>query len=91
MNQNPPYATASVLKQLLAHHSAIGPAYGELLCLLCAESDQVVIGAMATALAKTRRSVAGNIRHLEKQGIIERRCIPGQANKYIVRLSEESK
>jgi DNA-binding MarR family transcriptional regulator len=80
--------TANLLRVLLANRPAIGPAFWELAWIMCAESDQISITKIAAGLGKTRRSVAGNLRHLEEQQIIRRRYIPGQANRYTVQLSE---
>lgn len=44
---------------------------------------------MAQALRKTRRAVMGNLRDLESSRDVIRVTVPGQANKYKVRVRRE--
>lgn len=74
----------SVSAWLLANRERIGPACWEL-CVLIERGMQISVKRIAVELHKDQRTVWRNLRHLEQNGIIERRSNkPGQANTYRV-------
>lgn len=79
----------NLLKHLLARRDEIGPAYWELLWILCQDTGLVSIGKCAVALSKNRHTVSRNFRRLEECKILDRQSVPGRPHIYTLHLCNE--